>query len=52
MNFAIQEIKEQPDNDKILSAVLADKVREARKLKNPSADELLNSIPKYKVVCK
>ena len=40
------------DNNKILSLMLADEIQNALAKLNPSADDLLNTIPTYKVVYK
>lgn len=46
------QILESEDNNKILSQVLADKIIQSRKIKNPSADDILSSIGNTRVVFK
>lgn len=40
------------DNNNILSYMLAQEVKQARDKQNPTAEEIINSIPMYKVVYK
>lgn len=39
-----KKIEESPENDKILSLMLADEVQRIRKIRNPSAEEILESL--------
>ena len=42
----------EEENNKILSSILADEIRQKRSEQNPTAQELLNSVQNYKVVFK